>query len=91
MGKGKKKDMVNHPPHYMSRLLNCESIDIIEEFTGELDGFGGFCEGNILKYLFRWKDKNGLEDLEKAEWYLHKLIKYEKKSYSKKNKKGGKR
>ena len=34
----------------------------------------GFIEGNIIKYVTRYKDKNGLEDLEKARWYLNKLI-----------------
>ena len=34
----------------------------------------GFCEGNVIKYVTRWKDKNGLEDLEKAKHYLEILI-----------------
>lgn len=34
----------------------------------------GFHEGNIVKYISRWKDKNGLEDLKKAKWYLDRLI-----------------
>ena len=34
----------------------------------------GWCEGNIIKYVIRYKAKNGLEDLEKAKWYLEKLI-----------------
>jgi len=34
-----------------------------------------FCEGNVVKYITRWKYKNGLEDLEKAKWYLDRLIK----------------
>ena len=34
----------------------------------------GFCEGNILKYICRWRDKNGIEDLEKAQHYLDILI-----------------
>jgi hypothetical protein len=32
------------------------------------------CTGNALKYLWRWKKKNGVEDLKKAQWYLNKLI-----------------
>ena len=34
-----------------------------------------WCEGNIIKYVTRYKAKNGLEDLKKAKWYLEKLIK----------------
>ncbi|MBQ5695934.1 MAG: DUF3310 domain-containing protein, partial [Clostridium sp.] len=38
------------------------------------DEFTGFLRGNIIKYVWRYKDKNGLEDLKKAQWYLNKLI-----------------
>ena len=34
----------------------------------------GFCEGNVIKYVSRWKVKNGIEDLEKARWYIDFLI-----------------
>ena len=34
----------------------------------------GFCEGNIVKYIARWKAKNGIEDLKKARWYIDFLI-----------------
>jgi hypothetical protein len=34
----------------------------------------GYFEGNVIKYVSRWKDKNGLEDLKKAQHYLEKLI-----------------
>ena len=34
-----------------------------------------YLEGNIIKYVTRYKDKGGLEDLKKAEWYLTRLIK----------------
>lgn len=34
----------------------------------------GYLEGNIVKYVSRWKDKGGVEDLNKAQHYLHKLI-----------------
>jgi len=39
-----------------------------------------FCEGNVVKYITRWKYKNGLEDLEKAKWYLERIIKNVKES-----------
>lgn len=45
----------------------------------DLDGVEAVCTGNILKYLWRWKKKNGLEDLKKARWYLNKLIEIEEK------------
>ena len=39
-----------------------------------------FFEGNIVKYVTRWKDKNGIEDLKKAKQYLDKLIELNEKS-----------
>ena len=70
-----KKDMVNHPDHYMSET-GLEAIDVIEAFTFDLTGIEAVCTGNALKYLCRWKKKNGLQDLKKAEWYLNRLIKH---------------
>lgn len=67
------KDMVNHPSHYKSET-GLEAIDVIEAFTFDLLGIEAFCTGNTLKYLCRWKKKNGLEDLKKARWYLNRLI-----------------
>lgn len=65
-------DLVNHPPHYMSNGL--ETIDVIEAFTKDLVGMDAVCTANVLKYICRWRKKNGLEDLKKAEWYLKRLI-----------------
>ena len=63
-------DNVNHPPHYNKGGL--EAIDYIQQ---QLDnGFSDYLEGNIIKYLHRYKYKHGVEDLKKAEWYLKKLI-----------------
>lgn len=42
----------------------------------------GFCEGNVVKYVSRWKDKNGLKDLEKARHYLDILIQLESRNDS---------
>ena len=64
-------DMVNHPPHYNKNGI--ETIDAIESVTEE--GFEYYLQGNILKYLWRYRYKNGAEDLRKARWYLDKLIK----------------
>ena len=63
-------DMVNSPAHYNKSGI--ETIDIIESVTD--DGFESYLQGNILKYLCRYKYKNGVEDLEKARWYLNRLI-----------------
>lgn len=64
-------DMVNSPPHYNKAGVEC--IDAIQAATE--DGFEYYLQGNILKYLWRYRYKNGIEDLEKAKWYLEKLIK----------------
>ena len=68
-----KNQMVSHPSHYQSET-GLEVIDVIESFTFDLKGIEATDTGNILKYICRWKNKNGLEDLEKAKWYLDHLI-----------------
>lgn len=65
------KDMVNHPPHYTQGGVEC--IDAIKAATEGLNGFEGYCTGNAIKYLWRWKHKSGVEDLKKADWYIRKL------------------
>lgn len=65
-------DKVNHPSHYTQGGIEC--IDAIKAAVIGLNGIEAVCTGNILKYLWRWKFKNGLEDLKKARWYLDKLI-----------------
>jgi len=65
-----QSDMVNHPPHYNQQGIEC--IEAIHAATGE--GFEYYLQGNIMKYLWRYKYKNGSEDLKKALWYLEKLI-----------------
>lgn len=66
-------DNVNHPSHYKSES-GLEAIDVIKAFTSDLKGFEATHTGNILKYVLRWKHKNGIEDLKKAQWYLNDLI-----------------
>lgn len=66
-------DLVNHPAHYESET-GLEVIDVIEAFTFDLKGIEATDTGNILKYICRWKKKNGLQDLKKAQWYLNHLI-----------------
>ena len=67
------KEAVNHPSHYQSKA-GLEVIDVIKAFTEELSGEEAFCTGNAIKYMCRWKSKNGVEDLEKAKWYIDRLI-----------------
>ncbi len=66
------KNVVNHPNHYKGDG-EIECIDAIQSAVCQLKGLEAFCTGNAIKYLWRWKQKNGTEDLEKAEWYIHKL------------------
>ena len=66
-------DNVNHPNHYKSNS-GLETIDVIRTFTEGLNGMEAVDTANVLKYICRWKKKNGLEDLEKAAWYLNDLI-----------------
>ena len=67
-------DMVNHPSHYKAKN-GMEVIDVIEAFTANLKGYEAVYTGKVIKYICRWKEKNGLEDLRKAHWYLNRLIK----------------
>ena len=63
-------DNVNKPPHYNQSGIEC--VDAIQAATG--DGFEYYLQGNIIKYMWRYRYKNGIEDLRKAQWYLNKLI-----------------
>lgn len=65
-------DNVNHPTHYNQGKVEC--IDVIESATIGKTGIEAFCVGNIIKYLFRYENKNGLEDVKKSRFYLDKLI-----------------
>lgn len=64
------EDKINSPIHYSSSEIEC--IDAIEAMLG--NDFPAYLQGNITKYLWRFKHKNGVEDLKKARWYLNKLI-----------------
>ena len=70
--------MVSHPSHYQSKT-GLEVIDVIEAFTFDLKGIEATDTGNIIKYICRWKAKNGLQDLKKAQWYLSHLIEHVEK------------
>jgi hypothetical protein len=65
-----KADPIN-PSHYKQGGIEC--IEAIKAAIG--DGFIGYVWGNVLKYLWRWPKKGGVDDLKKARWYLDRLIK----------------
>jgi hypothetical protein len=70
-----KFDPVEKPKHYNSGKF--EVIEIIESIVNSmnLSPFEGYCIGNSLKYIARFKNKNGIEDIKKAQWHLERLIK----------------
>lgn len=65
-------DVINHPEHYTAGKVEC--IDAIEAATHDLTGIEAVCTANAIKYLWRWKRKNGQEDLRKARWYINQLL-----------------
>ena len=68
--KMQEEDMVNSPAHY--NKAGIETIDALQAMLN--NGFDYYLQGNIVKYLWRFRYKNGVEDLKKAQWYLNKLI-----------------
>lgn len=79
--------MVSHPTHYQSKT-GLEVIHVIEAFTSDLKGIEATDTGNVIKYICRWKNKNGLQDLEKAMWYLQHLINHVEKEKNQHEKDG---
>lgn len=75
-----KADCVNHPSHYTQGGIEC--IDALEAATADLAGIEAVCTANAIKYLWRWRNKNGVEDLRKAVWYIRRLIAHAKKEAS---------
>ena len=68
--------IVNSPPHYTQGDVEC--IEAIKAATG--DGYQGYLQGNIMKYIWRYRAKGqAINDLKKAEWYLKELIVDEQK------------
>lgn len=66
-----KENVINHPDHYSFKSMECSVI--IEAMTENLKGYSSYCVGNVVKYLYRFPLKNGLEDLRKARKYLEFL------------------
>lgn len=65
-------DAVSHPLHYTTQG-GVECIDAIRAALGPV-GFQEYCRGNVIKYMWRWRHKGGLEDLKKAQVYLNWMI-----------------
>mgnify|MGYP001344885633 CR=1 FL=1 len=68
-----RPDIINHPAHYTAGKVEC--IDAIEAATEGLEGIQAVCTGNVIKYIWRWNRKGGVQDLYKCRWYLDRLIK----------------
>lgn len=64
-----QKDNIN-PDHYKNQT-SLECIEAMEIIFGR-DAVIDFCTCNAWKYIWRWKNKNGTEDLENASWYLER-------------------
>jgi len=75
MEEKRNDDPVNYPAHYNKGGIGC--IDAIKAATG--DGYKYYIQGNLIKYMWRYENKNGIEDLEKARFYLNMLIEREAK------------
>lgn len=67
-------DAVNHPDHYTTGGI--EFIDAIRASLGNED-FASYCKGNVMKYIWRYRLKAGVEDLKKARVYLNWMIEAE--------------
>ena len=66
-------DMVNHPQHYTQGGIEC--IDALKAATVGKRGIEAVCVANVIKYLWRYEEKNGIEDVRKAKWYVERLLK----------------
>lgn len=66
------KDNVNNPSHYTRAGIEC--IDAITAAVSGKAGIEAVCVANVIKYLWRYELKNGVEDVKKAQWYLNRLV-----------------
>ena len=64
------QNLVNHPKHYNQGNIEC--IDAMVAAYGK-EAVVNFCSLNAFKYVWRSRDKNGIEDIDKAIWYLNKV------------------
>lgn len=65
-------DLVNRPAHYNAHG-GLECIEAIQAMLGD-NGFLAYCQGNVLKYCWRWEHKGKEQDLRKADWYLQRML-----------------
>tara|TARA_Y100001937_G_scaffold122296_1_gene182780 strand:- start:384 stop:665 length:282 start_codon:yes stop_codon:yes gene_type:complete len=78
------KDLVNFPPHYKQGGVEC--IDAIKSCLG--NEFSSYLQGNAIKYLWRYEHKGKpIQDLEKAKWFIEKLIAFVQEKQNANNKK----
>ena len=70
---GGSTDMVNHPKHYTQGGIEC--IDALKAATVGKRGIEAVCVANVIKYLWRYEEKNGIEDVRKAKFYIERLLK----------------
>ena len=70
---GDHYDKVNHPSHYKQGGVEC--IEAIRSAVTTAPPIQAVFAANILKYVWRYREKNGIQDLMKARWYLDELIK----------------
>ncbi|WP_261379602.1 DUF3310 domain-containing protein [Streptococcus sp. sy004] len=66
-------DDITNPKHYQGKH-GLEAIQVVDNFIGRLAGKSAYCWGNVIKYLLRFQNKNGIEDLKKARQHLDWLI-----------------
>lgn len=69
---GGSTDMVNHPKHYTQGGIEC--IDALKAATVGKRGIEAVCVANVIKYLWRYEEKNGIEDVRKAKFYIERLL-----------------
>lgn len=67
-----RQDMINHPIHYTQGKVEC--IDALESATIGKSGIEAVCVANVIKYLWRYEEKNGIEDVKKSQFYLNRLL-----------------
>lgn len=69
-------DNVNHPAHYETNGVECFDAIVASQGTCAAEDF---CVCNAMKYIWRHRNKNGLEDIRKAIWYLNKYVELEER------------
>lgn len=72
-GKEEQFNNVTKPKHYQGKY-GMEALDVVKNFIGALAGERAYYWGNVIKYLLRFQQKNGVEDLKKARQHLDWLI-----------------